>query len=48
MREKKWRFERCDGCKLYNRECRMGVCGVYPYKKQKKTEVKKVEVHDTG
>lgn len=36
-----------DGCKSYNLGCRMGLCSIYPYPK-KKTEVKKVEIHDTG
>lgn len=37
-----------DSCKFYNSECRMGVCSIYPYQKQKKTVVKKIEVYDTG
>ena len=37
-----------DSCKFYNPECRMDACSIYPYQKLKKTEVKKVEIHDTG
>lgn len=37
-----------DGCKSYDMECRMGVCSIYSYQNQKKTEVKKVEINDTG
>jgi len=38
----------CDGCKFYNPECRLGACSNCPYQKQKKTEVKEKEVHDTA
>lgn len=48
LSKKGWERKECDGCKHYNPECRMGVCGIYPYLKQKKTEVKEKEVYDTG
>lgn len=48
LSKKSWERKECDGCKSYNPECRMGACSIYPYQKQKKTEVKKVEIHDTG
>ena len=48
MNKKSWERKECDGCKSYNPECRMGACSIYPYQKQRKTEVKKVEIHDTG
>lgn len=48
LREKSWERKECDGCKFYNPECRMGACSIYPYQKQRKTGVKKIEVHDTG
>ena len=47
LSKKSWERKECDGCKSYNPECRMGACSIYPYQK-KKTEVKKVEIHDTG
>lgn len=37
-----------DGCRLYNPEYRMYTCSIFPYQKQKKTEAKKIEIHDTG
>lgn len=48
MSKKSWEHKECDGCKSYNPECQIGACSIYPYQKQKKTEVKKVEIHDTG
>ena len=48
LSKKSWERKECDGCKSYNPECRMGACSIYLYQKQRKTEVKKVEVHDTG
>lgn len=48
MSKKSWYCEKCGGCKSYNPKCRLGACNIYPYQKQKKTEVKKVEVHDIG
>ncbi len=48
LSKKSWERKECDGCKSYNPECRMGACSIYPYPKKKKTEVKKVEIHDTG
>ncbi len=48
MSKKNWERKEFEGCKSYNPECRMGACSIYPYQKQKKTEVKKVEIHDTG
>lgn len=38
----------CDGCKSYNPECQMGAYSIYLYQKQKKTEIKEIEVYDTG
>ena len=48
MSKKNWEREECDGCKSYNPECRQGVCSLYPYQKQKKTEAKEKEVHESG
>ena len=48
MSKKSWERKECDGCKSYNSECRMGVCSIYLYQKQRKTGIKKIEVHDTG
>ncbi len=48
MSKKSWERKECDGCKSYNPECRMGVRSIYPYQKQRKTEVKEKELHDTG
>lgn len=48
LSKRSWKRKECNGYKSYNPECRMGVCSIYPYQKKKKTEVKKVEVHDTG
>ncbi|WP_160560884.1 hypothetical protein [Parablautia muri] len=48
MSKKSWKRKECDGCKSYNPECRMSVCSIYPYQKQRETEVKEKEVHDTG
>lgn len=48
MSKKKWERKECDGCKSYKPECRMGAYSIYPYQKQKKTEAKEKELHDTG
>ena len=48
LSKKSWKRKECDGCKSYNPECWMSVCSIYPYQKQRETEVKKIEVHDTG
>ena len=48
LSKKSWERKECDGRKSYKPECRMGACSIYPYPKKKKTEVKKVEIHDTG
>ena len=48
MGKKSWYCEKCDGCKSYNPECRMGACSIYPYQKTKENRSKKVEIHDTG
>lgn len=48
LSKKSWERKECGGCKSYNPECRMGACSIYLYQKQKKIEVKKVEIHDTG
>ena len=45
---KSWKRKECRDCKFDNPECRMGACSIYPCQKQRKTEVKKVEIHDTG
>lgn len=42
-----WERKKCDGCRSYNPECRMGICSIYPYQKQKR-EVREKEVDDTG
>ncbi len=48
LSKKSWERKECNGCRSYNPECRMGACSIYSYQNKKKTEVKKVEIHDTG
>lgn len=48
LRKRNWIKTECNGCKSYNPERRIDACSIYPYQKQKKTEVKKVEINDTG
>ncbi len=48
MSKKSWERKEYDVCKPYNPEYQVGACSLYPYQKKKKTEVKKVEIHDTG
>lgn len=31
--EEKWQMKECDGCKLFNPECRQGMCCLHPYKR---------------
>lgn len=47
MREKDWRFEKCNGCKSYNPECRSGACIFWMWER-KNVEAKEKEIHDTG
>lgn len=48
MSKKSWERKECNGCKSYNPECRIGACSIHLYQNQKKTEVKKIEIYDTG
>ena len=48
LSKKSLEHKKYDSCKSYNPEWRMSVCSIYPYQKQRETEVKEKEVHDTG
>lgn len=48
MNKKKRYCKERNDCKSYNLEWQIGACSIYPYQKQRKTEVKEKEVHDTG
>ena len=48
LRQKNRESKECNCCKSYNPECRMGACSIYPYQKQKQTEIKEIEIRDTG
>lgn len=43
LKEQKWYKDECNGCKEFNRECRLGACCVHPYRNWEIVNVKEKE-----